>query len=225
MWKQGGIRHWSCLSKPTNYANSPASGSRIQNIQSTGHCSQHRMNRPSSSTSCKFWSHVNTGSCVCWKDMQLLCIMSSLSTMTYSITWMASYELCLRRRHNGRLPYTLPWRLHARSCPNIMPKSLQQPVFISLQLISLIVSASCDHFESGTRRWRLILRMRRLILPNTWRPFWSMRWTNTALNIEECLSLNPKMFGTATSSPRQRILDLVNHLLIHMICPAMMTNN
>jgi hypothetical protein len=48
--------------------------------------------------------------------------------------------------------------------------------------------------------------------------------TNTAPNIDECWLLNLKNFTIATSSPLQRCLDLVNHLLINMILPAMITN-
>jgi len=149
---------------------------------------------------------------------------ASLSTMTCLITWMASCELWPRRRHNGRKTYTSPWRLPGWSCPNIRPKSLPRLVCFWFQCISLILSGSCDHLGSGTRQWIWILRMRHLILPNTRRPFWSMWRTNTVPNIDECPSLNPKVLSTATSSPLQRLLDLVNHLLTHIICPAMMTN-
>jgi hypothetical protein len=48
--------------------------------------------------------------------------------------------------------------------------------------------------------------------------------TNTAPNIDECWLFNPKNFTIATSSPLQSFLDLVNHLLINMILPAMITN-
>jgi hypothetical protein len=105
-----------------------------------------------------------------------------------------------------------------------MPKSLQWPVFFLFQYKSLILSGSCDHFGSGTRPWISILRTRRLLLSNTSKPIWSMWRINTAPNIDECPSLNPKMISIATSSPLQTLLDLVNHSLIHMICPAMMTN-
>ena len=44
MWRHVGTQHWSCLSKSTNYENSPASGSKIQNTGITSHSSQHRMN-------------------------------------------------------------------------------------------------------------------------------------------------------------------------------------
>jgi len=54
MWKHGGIWHWRCLSKSTDYENSPASSSRTQNTAITGHPAQHRMNGLSSSTSWKF---------------------------------------------------------------------------------------------------------------------------------------------------------------------------
>jgi len=43
---QSGIRHCSCLREPTDYENSPSSGSSIKNTVNTGHCSQHRLNGP-----------------------------------------------------------------------------------------------------------------------------------------------------------------------------------
>jgi hypothetical protein len=44
-------------------------------------------------------------------------------------------------------------------------------------------------------------------------------------NIDICLSKNPKANPATILSPLQRILDVVNLLMIHMICPAMMNNN
>jgi len=46
--------------------------------------------------------------------------------------------------------------------------------------------------------------------------------TNTMPNINEYPSWNLKMFHKAISSPLQRRLELANHLLIHMIHPAIM---
>jgi len=224
MWNQGGIRHWSCLIEPSNYEISPASGSRLHNTAITGHCSQRSKNGPSSSTSWMIWGHFDTGPCGFWKGLQLPCTTSSLSTMTCSITWMALCQVWRRRRHNGRKTCTSLWRLRTRSCPNIMLESLQQLVCFTFQHISLILSRSCDHSGSGTRRWILILRPSRLPLPNTRRRFWSIFKMNTVPIIDEWLSLNPTMSRPAISFLLQRILDFVNHRLIHMICPAMMQN-
>jgi len=61
-----------------------------------------------------------------------------------------------------------------------------------------------------------------LILPNIKRHFCSMWRVNIVPDIDKCPSLHPKIFRAAIFSPLQRHLDLVNLLLIHMICPAMM---
>jgi len=50
---------------------------------------------------------------------------------------------------------------------------------------------------------------------------WKMK---TELNKDVCLSLNTKGYKTASCSFLQWLLDLVNLLLIHMICPAIMKN-
>jgi len=197
---------------------------RIHHPAITGHCSQHRMNGPSSSTSLRLPGHSDIGPSGCWKGIELLCIMSSLSTMTCSIMLMALGELCRIRRHNGRKTSTSLWTLRDRSCPNNMQKSLQRLVCFPFQHTSLIHSGSCDQLGCGTRRWIVILRTRRLILPETRQPFWRMWRTNTVPNIDECPSIHMKIFLTAISSPLQRLLDLVNRLLIHMIWPAMMRN-
>jgi len=44
MWKYSGIGHWSHLSEPTHYENSPMSGWMIQHTLITGNSAQHRMN-------------------------------------------------------------------------------------------------------------------------------------------------------------------------------------
>jgi len=44
----------------------------------------------------------------------------------------------------------------------------------------------------------------------------------TAPNIDVCRSINSKRFLAAISSPLQWLQGLINHPLIHMICPAMM---
>jgi len=61
-------------------------------------------------------------------------------------------ELLLRRRHNQRKTSTPPLMLRARSCSNIMLKSLQRPVSFWFQHICLNLSGSCTHSGSGTRR-------------------------------------------------------------------------
>jgi len=147
-----------------------------------------------------------------------------MSTMTCSIIWMALCKLGLRRWHNGRKTYNSPSRLRARSGSNIMLNSLQRLASSSFQHLSLIRAGSCHHFASGTRSWIVILRTRLLVLPNTRRPFWSMWRMNTMPNITQCPSFNPKMSRLAISSPLQTLLDLVNHLWIHMIFPAMVQN-
>jgi len=114
--------------------------------------------------------------------------------MTCSTTWVALGKRWLNRQSNGRKTYTSPCRLHDRRCSNCMVRSLQWPVCFPFQRISLILSGSSDHLESGTRRWILILRTRHLILPNTRRPFWSLWRMNTAPNTDKCPSLNPKNF-------------------------------
>ena len=88
---------------------------------------------------------------------------------------------------------------------------------------SSILSGSSDRLESRTTKLILILRTRHHIQPNTKRPFWSMWRMNTAPNIDMCQSINSNAYRAAISSPLQRPQDPVNHPLIHMICPAMMT--
>lgn len=103
-----------------------------------------------------------------------------------------------------------------------MLRSLQRPVSSSFPHIFLILSGSCNHVGSGRWRWILIMRTRLLILSNSRRPFRSMWSTNTVPNVNECMSLNPKMFHTVLSCLLNRLLDFINCLLIHMICPTMM---
>jgi len=66
--------------------------------------------------------------------------------------------------------------------------------------------------------------MRLLILPNTSKPFCSMWRTNTAWNIDVCRSLSPKTYRRTISAPTQWLLDLLNLLMIHIICGATMKN-
>jgi len=176
------------------------------------------------STSWKSWGHSDTGPCGCQKGIQLLCITSSLSSMTCSLIWTALCKLQLGRSLKGRKTYTLLWTLCNGSRPNITLKLLQRLVCVSFQHISLILSGSCDQSGSGTWQWIVILRTRLLSLPNTWRCFWSMWRMNTVANNDECRSINPNICLAANPSPLQRLLDLVSGYLIHMICPAMMQN-
>jgi len=67
----------------------PVSGSRIKDIEITGHISQHRMNGPLSSTSWKFWAHSDTGPCGCGRRIWSHCFRISHSMMKFSIIWIA----------------------------------------------------------------------------------------------------------------------------------------
>ena len=71
------------------YANSPASGMRIQNTAVTGHYLQNRMNGLSSTSPCKFWGYSYTGPYGSLKGIWLLYIRLTLSTMPCLIIWMA----------------------------------------------------------------------------------------------------------------------------------------
>ena len=115
--------------------------------------------------------------------------------------------------------------LRNRCCRNTILTSLQRPVCFSYRQILFILSGCCDHSWCGTWRWIIIVMMRLLMIPNTRTPFWSKWKMNTVQKIDKCLSLNPKMSRMAITAPLPRLLDLVNHLLIHLICPAMMRNS
>ena len=192
MWRNFGSLCCSWSSVPTNYMNSHWSGLRSQNTAITGHSSPHRMCGPSSSMSWKFGGHSCTELCGCRNSIPVLCITSSLFTMTCSIRWMAWCKLWPRRRDIVRKIYTLPWSLGGRSRPNSILKSPQRLVCFSIRNISLILARSCYCLGSGTREWILILKTRLLILPYTMWPCWSMWRTNTALSIDICWSQNPK---------------------------------
>ena len=147
-----------------------------------------------------------------------------MCTMTGSIICMVLCELELRRRCHGVMTYTLPRRLHPRSCPNLLLKLLQWPVCFWFQYIPSILSRRCDSSESGTREWISILRTRLPILPNTKRPFWSMWRVNTVPNIEDCPSWNLQEYRATIFPPPEWLLDLLNLVVIHILCPAMMKN-
>jgi len=105
-----------------------------------------------------------------------------------------------------------------------MLKWLQQRARFSFLHIFSILFESYDCLESGTREWILILRMRYPILPNTKRPFWSMRGMNTVPNIDVWETMSKKAYRAAISSPLQRTQYPVNHPSIPMIWPWMMKN-
>ena len=109
MWSHGGTQHWRYSSAPTDYGNSRASGSKIQNTVITGHSSQHKMNGRLSSMSWKYWDHSDIGPSGCQRGIQSHCITLSQCTMTCLITWMALCELWLRRRLNGRRTCSSLW--------------------------------------------------------------------------------------------------------------------
>jgi len=89
MWRDFAIWNCSWLSKPTDHENLPTSGSRIQHTGITGDSSQPRMNGPLSITSWRIWGHSYTGPCRCRQGLGSHCIMSSPSSMTCSIIWIA----------------------------------------------------------------------------------------------------------------------------------------
>ena len=200
------------------------SGSRIQNTVITRHSSQHKMNVPSWSRSWTFWGHSNPGPGGCWKGRCLLCITSSVSTMTCSTIWMVLCEHQLGKRLNGRKSYTLLWGLRDRRYPYIVLKYLQRPVCFLVQHISLICSGSWRHLASGTCEQILFLRTRLHILPGTKRHCLSMCRNTTGPNKNEFPSLNPKADRGTISSPLQRLPDPANPPLIQMIHPALMKN-
>ena len=101
--------HWSCLSMPTAYRNSPTSGSQTQNMLNIGHYSQLMINGRLSSMSWKCWGHCDIGPIGCRRGIQSHCIMLSQYTMTCSITWMAWYGLWPRRKPNGRKTCSSLW--------------------------------------------------------------------------------------------------------------------
>jgi len=63
IWNRRGVWHWSCLNGPTTYENSSVCGTIIQNLVSTGHTVQHRMNWLWSSTS---WMYCGESGGGCW---------------------------------------------------------------------------------------------------------------------------------------------------------------
>jgi len=68
------------------------------------------------------------------------------------------------------------------------------------------------------------MRTRHPIIRNTRKLFWSKWGMNTVLKVDVWRSINSKASQAAILAPLQRLLDPVNHPLIHMICPVMMRN-
>jgi len=153
MWRHVGTWHWRSSSASTYYVNSQASCLKSQNTAITCHSSQHRMSGQLSCMSWRHYGHSVTGPCGYWNGILLLCITSSLATMTCLISWMAWCDLGPRRRLDGRKTYSLPWSWCGRSCPNIILQWLQQLVCFSFWHISSILSGSWAHVGSGTREW------------------------------------------------------------------------
>ena len=115
-------------------------------------------------------------------------------------------------------------KLAQQKLSNNMPKWLQWHECFPLRLTSSLFYGSCDRLGSGIREWRLILKKRHPILPNTIRTFWSRCRMTTVPILDMCWSINLKEYRVTISSVPQRLQDLVNHCLIHTICPAMMKN-
>jgi len=217
MWRQIGTRHWSCLSEPTDYKNSPWSGSTIHTTVITTHSWQWRVNGP-------FWGHSDIGTCGCQRGIQSHCIMLSLSSMTLVIIWMASWELWQIRGLNEGKTCSWPWHWCDRGCPNCMLQWLLRWERLSLLITSSIISRSCGRVGIGTIDWILILRTRYLILHYPWRPFCTIWGMNTVKNIDLWRSIIQKAYRATISSPLQWLQDLVNHLWFWMICPVNMIN-
>jgi len=224
MWRHAGTQRWSCLSAPTDYGNSHASGCKIQNTLITGHFSQLRMSGSLWSMSWKYWGHFDIRPCGCQRGLQSHCITWSRCTMTCLIIWTVWFELPRRRSQHARKTCSSPWSQFNRSCLNTTLKWLQRRACYKLLHIFSIRFGLCDRLENGTSEWISILRMRHSILPNTKRPFWSLLRMNTVPNINVCRSISTKAHRAAIPSPRARLQDPINHPLIQMIGPAMMEN-
>ena len=224
MWRPVVKRHWSCSSAPTDCLNSPWSGLTTQNIATTGRSSRLRMSRLFPSMWWRFYGQSGTGPLGWRNGIPLLCITSLLSIMTYLITWMTWCELWPRKRPNGRKTDSSLWSVHGKSYLNIILKFHQRLVCSLLRHISWIRSGSCSRLGRGKRAWISILKTSLLILSNNTRSFWSMWIMNTAQNIHDCRSLSPTTQWRTLSALLIWLLDLVNLLMIHTICPAMTTN-
>jgi len=90
-------------------------------------------------------------------------IILILSTMIYSVIWIAVGNRKQRWRLNRCKIYSLTWSLGDRHGLKNMQKQFQQCVCIPFVQTLLIVSGSCDHWESHTcerilhlRTWCLI---------------------------------------------------------------------
>jgi hypothetical protein len=109
IWRHVRSLHWRCLTSPSDYGNSHASGFKIPNTVISGHSSQHKMNRPLWSMPWRYWVHSNIGPCGCRRGILPHCILLSLYTMRFVIIWMAWCELSLTRRLNERKTCSSPW--------------------------------------------------------------------------------------------------------------------
>ena len=201
MWRHVVTQHWSFSSAPTDQGNSHASGFKIQNTLITGHISQLKISGPLRSMLWKHWGHFDIGPCGCQRGIQSHFIRLSQCTTTCSITWTAWCKLWPRRWLHGWKTCSMLWNWLDRSCPNTTLEWLQRQACCSFLHIFLMLFGSCDHLESGTREWILILRKRHPILPNTKRPFWSVRRKNTVPNIDVWWSIDSKAYRTASSPP------------------------
>jgi len=157
MLRHLGTRHWSCLSKLTDYQNSLMSGSKMQHSMISGHSSQPRINGRLSCTSSKCWGYSHSDCCACWRGMQLHCIKLAQSAMPCLTVSMVSCEHWLRRTQNGRKTCCSPWSLRNRSCLTIMLKRLQWVVWLSFLNTFSILSGSWDCVACGTRELILFL--------------------------------------------------------------------
>lgn len=144
--------------------------------------------------------------------------------MTCSIVLMAFCNFQLRRTLGARKIHTLLWRLCDNSCSNTLLKSPQVLVCLSLLHKSLLIFTTCDLIGNVTKECILILRTRLILLLITTNDFWSMWMKNVAPNTDDCRSHNIKNYWSMTSSLQQWLLDVVNHLWIHMLCPVLMMN-
>jgi len=76
------------MSKPTDYENSPAGGSRNHSAIHTGHSSQYRLNGPLGTMPWMFGDHSDTGLCGCRRRILSHCMVLSQYTMMCSIIEM-----------------------------------------------------------------------------------------------------------------------------------------
>jgi len=102
---------------------------------------------------------------------------------------------------------------------------------VSPMMVMLLITAPTVNplqklqlFTSEASEWISIMRTRLPILPNTWRCVWCTWRMNAVPNTDVCSSLNPRVYQATISSPPRWLPDLINLVIIHVICPAMMNN-